>query len=27
MCIKKPEFGETFKDVLAQGQLAGRSME
>jgi len=27
MSIIKPEFGDTFKDVLDQGWLAGRSME
>jgi len=27
MCIKKPEFGATFNEVLAHGKLAGRSME
>jgi hydroxylamine reductase len=27
MSIKKPEFTETFKDVLIQGKIAGRSME
>jgi len=27
MCIEKPEFAETFGDVIFQGELAGKSME